>query len=63
MGVVIDEPDDAETVLSVCESAVIIAAGGEAKLLCGLRGGTVLVFDVNTSENGMLGFEGVCAVC
>ena len=35
MGVVIDETEDTEAVLSVCESAVVIAAGDDAKLLCG----------------------------
>lgn len=44
---------DGEVVLAVCESVVIISSGDFAKLLCGLRGGTVVVFDVTTSETSI----------
>lgn len=38
--------------LNFCESAVMLATDSAAKLLCGLRGGTVVVFDVTTSGLG-----------
>jgi hypothetical protein len=34
--------------LTCCESAVMLSTCTAAKLLCGLRGGTVVVFDVTT---------------
>jgi hypothetical protein len=34
--------------LTCCESVVMLSTDTAAKLLCGLRGGTVIIFDVTT---------------
>ncbi|KAI5781468.1 mono-functional DNA-alkylating methyl methanesulfonate N-term-domain-containing protein [Geopyxis carbonaria] len=48
----VESPEVVERDLCVCESAVVMETpDGAAKLLCGLRGGTVLVFDIITSAN------------
>jgi hypothetical protein len=51
---VMETPGPSQDDLWFCESAVVLSTDTAAKLLCGLRGGTVLVFDMTISWPGKL---------
>lgn len=48
-----ETPGPSQDDLWFCESAVVLSTDTAAKLLCGLRGGTVLVFDMTISWPGL----------
>lgn len=46
MCLVFEENIEGQLDLFICESAALLTANNASKLLCGLRGGTVIAFDV-----------------
>jgi len=48
--IVMSDSCQGEQDLFICECAVIIRANGTARMLCGLRGGTVVMMDIQWQQ-------------